>query len=71
MNTPVHSVPAKELLSKAIQQMLVMDVQRLFVCSDTSDSNHISGVLALSDSVQLPEYNMFYSGEISAKFIFI
>ena len=52
MNSPVHSVPAEELLSKAIQQMLVMDVQRLFVCGDASDPDHITGVLALSDSAR-------------------
>ncbi|MBW2678974.1 MAG: CBS domain-containing protein, partial [Deltaproteobacteria bacterium] len=45
MNTPVHSVPAEELLSKAIQQMLVMDVQRLFVCSDASNPDQYGGVI--------------------------
>ena len=52
MNTPVHSIPADALLSAAIQQMLVEDVQRLFVCEDASDPASISGVLALSDSAR-------------------
>lgn len=52
MNTPVHSVSAEELLSTAIQQMLIKDVQRLFVYHDASSPNRISGVLALSDSAR-------------------
>ncbi|RLC14473.1 MAG: hypothetical protein DRI24_13375, partial [Deltaproteobacteria bacterium] len=48
MNKPVHSVPAEELLSKAIQQMLINDVQRLFVHRDASNPDLICGVLALS-----------------------
>jgi CBS domain-containing protein len=52
MNTPVHSVSAEELLSTAIQQMLISDVQRLFVHFDVSSPNRISGVLALSDSAR-------------------
>jgi CBS domain-containing protein len=52
MNTPVHSVPADELLSRAIQQMLIRDVQRLFVCRDASNPAPITGVLALSDSAR-------------------
>ena len=52
MNTPVHSVPAEELLSKAIQQMLINDVQRLFVHHDASNPDLICGVLALSDSAR-------------------
>ena len=52
MNTPVHSVSAQTLLSAAIQQMLIRDVQRLFVHRDASDSDHIIGVLALSDSAR-------------------
>ena len=52
MNTPVHSVPADEILSKAIQQMLVKDVQRLFVYNDELNPNIIMGVLALSDSAR-------------------
>jgi predicted transcriptional regulator len=31
MNTAVHSIPAEYFLPAAIQQMLVADVQRLFV----------------------------------------
>jgi len=52
MNTPVHSVWAGELLSKAIQEMLISDVQRLFVHADESNPDHITGVLALSDSAR-------------------
>ena len=52
MNTPVHSVSAEELLSTAIQQMLLRDVQRLFVHPDASHSDLITGVLALSDSTR-------------------
>ena len=52
MKKPVHSVPAEELLSKAIQQMLINDVQRLFVHRDASNPDLICGVLALSDSAR-------------------
>jgi CBS domain-containing protein len=52
MNTPVHSIAAEELLSKGIQQMLVRDVQRLFVYRDMSNPDLITGVLALSDSAR-------------------
>lgn len=52
MNTPVYSVPAEGLLSDAIQQMLVKDVQRLFVHDDGSDPATINGVLALSDAAR-------------------
>lgn len=52
MNTPVHSVPAEELLSTAIQQMLIRNVQRLFVQRDASAPNLITGVLALSDAAR-------------------
>lgn len=52
MNTPVHAVPAEELLSRAIQHMLIRDVQRLFVYNDASRPDVISGVLALSDSAR-------------------
>ena len=52
MNKPVHSVPAEELLSTAIQQMLINDVQRLFVHRDASNPDLICGVLALSDSAR-------------------
>ena len=52
MNTPVYSVPSEELLSTAIQQMLIRDVQRLFVHRDASHPDLITGVLALSDSTR-------------------
>ena len=52
MNTPVHSVSADELLCTALQQMLIMDIQRLFVHRDTSSPDFITGVLALSDSAR-------------------
>ncbi|MDJ0802060.1 MAG: CBS domain-containing protein [Desulfobacterales bacterium] len=52
MSTPIHAVQAGELLSTAIQQMLVSDVQRLFVHHDTSHQDPITGVLALSDAAR-------------------
>lgn len=52
MNTPVHSTGSDALLSMAIQQMLVRDVQRLFVCRDASNPDRITGVLALSDAAR-------------------
>ena len=52
MSTPVQSVSAAELLSTAIQQMLVRGVQRLFVHRDASCPNRITGVLALSDAAR-------------------
>lgn len=52
MNTPVYSIGSDALLSMAIQQMLVRDVQRLFVCRDASTSDRITGVLALSDAAR-------------------
>lgn len=52
MQAPVHSVPSEELLSQAIQQMLVKDVQRLFVYPETSNPDLITGVLALSDAAR-------------------
>lgn len=52
MNTPVHSIGSDALLSMAIQQMLVRDVQRLFVCRDASNPDRITGVLALSDAAR-------------------
>ena len=52
MNSPVHSVSVDDLLSAAIQQMLVRDIQRLFVHAEGSDPKHILGVLALSDSAR-------------------
>ena len=42
----------EEPLSTAIQQMLIRDVQRLFVHADASRPDHITGVLALSDSAR-------------------
>ena len=52
MSTPVQSVSAAELLSTAIQQMLVRGVQRLFVHRDASRPIRITGVLALSDAAR-------------------
>ncbi len=52
MSTPVYSVPAETRLSMAIQQMLIRDVQRLFVHCDASRPHLIEGVLALSDSAR-------------------
>ena len=52
MSTPVHAVTVGELLSTAIQQMLVRDVQRLFVYGDASHADQIAGVLALSDAAR-------------------
>jgi CBS domain-containing protein len=52
MNTPVHSIGSDALLAMAIQQMLVRDVQRLFVCRDASNPDRITGVLALSDAAR-------------------
>ncbi len=52
MNTPVHSVSAGERLSTALQQMLIRDVQRLFVHRNASSPNLITGVLALSDAAR-------------------
>jgi CBS domain-containing protein len=52
MNTPVHSIAADALLSAAIQQMLVRDVQRIFVYGDASHPNAVTGVLALSDAAR-------------------
>ena len=52
MNTPVHSVSASERLSTALQQMLIRDVQRLFVHRSASSPNLITGVLALSDAAR-------------------
>ncbi len=52
MNSPIHAVPSEELLSTAIQQMLIRDVQRLFVQRDTSRLDLITGVLALSDAAR-------------------
>ncbi len=52
MHTPIYSISSETLLAEAIQQMLVRDVQRLFVHDDASASTRISGVLALSDSAR-------------------
>lgn len=52
MNTPAHSVAAEALLSTAIQQMLVRDVQRLFVHAGDAAPDQIAGVLALSDAAR-------------------
>ncbi len=52
MRTPVHSVSADATLSTAIQQMLIGDVQRLFVHRDASSPGLVIGVLALSDSAR-------------------
>ena len=50
MNTPVTSCGSEELLSEAIKQMLLNNIQRIFVYSD--DSNHIKGVISLSDAAR-------------------
>ncbi|BBO70639.1 hypothetical protein DSCA_45690 [Desulfosarcina alkanivorans] len=52
MNTPVHAMAAEALLSAALQQMLVRDVQRLFVYDDASRPDRLTGVLALSDAAR-------------------
>jgi CBS domain-containing protein len=52
MNAPVHSVAAEELLSTAIQEMLIRGVQRLFVHGEAAGPDHITGVLALSDAAR-------------------
>ncbi len=52
MSSPVHAVPAEALLSTALQQMLIRDVQRLFVHDGASEPGHITGVLALSDAAR-------------------
>ena len=50
MNTPVTSCCSEELLSEAIKQMLLNDIQRIFVYGD--DTKHIKGVLSLSDAAR-------------------
>lgn len=50
MNTPVKSCCSEELLSEAIKQMLLNNIQRIFVYSD--DTKHIKGVLSLSDAAR-------------------
>jgi signal-transduction protein with cAMP-binding, CBS, and nucleotidyltransferase domain len=44
MTTPVYSISAEALLSTAIQQMLIRDVQRLFVYRKASDPVRINGL---------------------------
>ena len=58
MNTPVTSCSSEALLSDAIKQMLLSDVQRLFV--HDADTGRINGVLSLSDAAR------FRSGTCSA-----
>jgi CBS domain-containing protein len=50
MRHPVLSCDANDFLSMALQQMLLKDVQRLFVYKD--DPDRIVGVLSLSDSAR-------------------
>lgn len=50
MRHPVLSCAADDFLSQALKQMLLKDVQRLFVYQD--DPGHIVGVLSLSDSAR-------------------
>ena len=50
MNTPVQSCNTGDHLSTALQQMLLKDVQRLFVHED--DPDNIKGVLSLSDATR-------------------
>ena len=50
MSTPVQSCPGEAELSDAIQQMLLRDVQRIFVHG--SDPANIVGVLSLSDAAR-------------------
>ncbi|MDJ0828946.1 MAG: CBS domain-containing protein [Desulfobacterales bacterium] len=51
MNAPVESCDEKSLLNDAIRQMLLKDIQRLFVHANTKDD--ISGVLSLTDAAQI------------------
>ena len=50
MSTPVKSCPGEAKLSDAIQQMLLRDVQRIFV--HEADPEQITGVLSLSDAAR-------------------
>ena len=50
MSVPVQMCHKNAKLTDALQQMLIQDVQRLFV-SET-DSNRITGVLSLSDAAR-------------------
>jgi len=51
MNSPVRSCDEFSLLSHALQQMLLNDVQRLFVHASTSSD--IVGIVSLSDAARL------------------
>jgi len=50
MSTPVHSCDARSYLAVAIQQMLIKDVQRIFV--HAQNPREIVGVLSLSDAAR-------------------
>ena len=50
MSTPVQSCDAQSYLTAAIQQMLIKDVQRIFVHAE--DPRKIVGVLSLSDAAR-------------------
>jgi len=50
MSMPVHSCDAQSYLAAAIQQMLIKDVQRIFV--HAQDPRKIVGVLSLSDAAR-------------------
>lgn len=50
MSNPVKSCPGEAKLSEAIQQMLLRDVQRIFV--HEANPAHIIGVLSLSDAAR-------------------
>ena len=50
MSTPVQSCTADDHLSTALQQMLLKDIQRLFVHQENPDN--IQGVLSLSDATR-------------------
>jgi CBS domain-containing protein len=50
MNTPVGTCPSDTLLSDAIRQMLLFDVQRLFVIE--AKQGPVTGVLSLSDATR-------------------
>ena len=50
MNTPIAACTADTLLSQAIQQMFLSDIQRIFVREHDDDA--VSGVLSLSDATR-------------------
>jgi len=52
MNSPVCSAPSNERLAASIQQMLLWDVQRLFIHDSGSTPGEIIGVLSLSDAAR-------------------